>query len=1393
MTRSFTPIGHALSALLLVLGLFSANQLEATTCGNAEVIASLPFSGAPTCGGNDITSSNASNCYAGNASYFNGNEALFSFTPAANMTVNLAYSGQTWTQLSVYLGCPTTGGSCVAGNFSGTSSSNNVMATLTAGMTYFILIDTWPTPNSPCPGTLTVTEQVPVNNDDCLEATALTPAATCSYATFTTVGASDSGVPSPGCASYSGGDVWFSVVVPASGQITVDMEEGTMTDSGLAAYSGSCGSLSLIDCDDDGSDNGLMSSLSLTGLTPGETIYLRVWEYLNDNPGTFGICVTAPEPCTDNLVTVNLYDSYGDGWNGNTYEILDDMNNTVASGTLVDGFSGSDELCLPDGCYTMSVGGGNFQTEVGWEIVYDGNIILSGGAPVTDEGFGLNTTCDGPPACEDNVVTLNLYDSFGDGWNGNTYEILDDMNNTVASGTLVDGFSGSDELCLPDGCYTMSVGGGNYQTEVSWEIVYDGNIILSGGAPVTDVIFGINASCITVPDNDECAGAFAFPAIPVEGGCITMTGTTVGATQSQGGCAGTADDDVWFSFVASSESVAIELSTISGSFDRVHEVFSGACGNLTSLWCSDPESSTVGGLTIGETYFVRVYTYGSGSTTDFEICIEALPPPPVNDDCAGAIELTVTTSCSYATYSNLGATGSTGVPSPGCGSYSGGDVWFSAMVPDNGILVVDMIQGEMTDSGLAAYSGDCGSLSLIECDDDDSANGFMSSLSLTGLTPGEIIYLRVWEYGNDNQGTFGICVTSPEPLANDDCAGAIALNPGSSCSYASFTTFGATGSVGAPDPGCGNYSGGDVWFSVLVPASGALIIDTDDGGMTDSGMAAYSGDCGALTLIECDDDDSSNGFMSSLSLTGLTPGETIYLRVWEYGNDNPGTFGICVVEPPVNDDCAGALPISCGQTLSGNTAYASNGDAPGSCDGLTLGTAPGVWYVLPGTGDVVTITTDGSSFDTKLGVFTGACGALICEESDDDSGEGTRSSVTLCTEAGVDYYIYVTGYLSAAGAYDLTVSCSSTPPTITCQPITVEFNGQFAITPDAASMLTSYSDNCGSAPAAAYTVPATVNCTQVGAIVPVSVFAEDASGAASAPCATTVTVTGLACNWTEYEDHINCPGSSSTYNASEGTFTVTAADCSHSPYSNEEEAYAYLNISFCGDGEIIAYVEDLDGLGKAWAGIVMRESNDPGSKKFQLMTGLDYLQHRVDWRSSTGGFNQTQNFSRYGQHWLRIVRTGPIFQAYTSYNGFVWGQPVATQVIQMEECIEMGLVVTNVPFATNVTATFSHVSTNGEEDRPDAPESNGGVTSQQLEAFPNPTSGTVTLNLRGYLEQGATLEVVNTFGQLLEQRRLGVIEAATEAVDLSQQPAGVYLIRLRLDDGTTEHVQVVRQ
>jgi hypothetical protein len=151
--------------------------------------------------------------------------------------------------------------------------------------------------------------------------------------------------------------------------------------------------------------------------------------------------------------------------------------------------------------------------------------------------------------------------------------------------------------------------------------------------------------------------------------------------------------------------------------------------------------------------------------------------------------------------------------------------------------------------------------------------------------------------GLSDWSTSTLFSTLPLAVPNDECINATPLIPGGTFQEHAViaTNVGATKSVGAPAPTCAVFGfGGDVWFSTVVPADGNITIETqaDPGSpLLDTGITVFSGDCSALTTLGCNDDVGTTSF-SRLSLTGLTPGSTIYARVWEYANDTFGTFQV---------------------------------------------------------------------------------------------------------------------------------------------------------------------------------------------------------------------------------------------------------------------------------------------------------------------------------------------------------------------------------------------------------------------------------------------------------------------------------------------------------------------
>ncbi|MBL7910831.1 MAG: gliding motility-associated C-terminal domain-containing protein [Bacteroidia bacterium] len=467
---------------------------------------------------------------------------------------------------------------------------------------------------------------------------------------------------------------------------------------------------------------------------------------------------------------------------------------------------------------------------------------------------------------------------------------------------------------------------------------------------LSTIIFSLIAG-FSFAQSDNCSLA---PALTIGATCSSpVAGTSFGATQSIAGCTGNADDDVWYKFTATATSHSVNV-TPSAGYDPVIEVFSGTCSTLISLNCVDggltggAESMLLTGLTIGNTYYLRIYDYyaGSGSST-FTTCISNAPPAPGNNACAGALPLTVNAGCVNTSTTSYGATQS----QPACAGTSDDDVWFS-FTANNYTQTIQVTSSINMDAVVELFSGSCGGLTSLYCQDNTFTNG-IETINAIGLTPGNTYYIRVYDYYSSGGFPFSICVSGNSigpGQPNDDPCNALQLPAvTSNCNYLQFSTVGATStsSVLAPlpsscsggsSPFMGGYSAGtkDVWFKITVPATGSVFITPQPnlgaGYITDGVMALYSGaSCSALTQIACSDDytnypGSANDLLPYIAASGLTPGSTIYLRYWAFATSQ-GSFGICV-QSPTNDNCSNSLFICDLNGYSGSTSAAYSPDRP---------------------------------------------------------------------------------------------------------------------------------------------------------------------------------------------------------------------------------------------------------------------------------------------------------------------------------------------------------------------------------------------------------------------------------------------------------------------------------
>jgi len=271
--------------------------------------------------------------------------------------------------------------------------------------------------------------------------------------------------------------------------------------------------------------------------------------------------------------------------------------------------------------------------------------------------------------------------------------------------------------------------------------------------------------------NDNSAGAIPLPVnmSPCVDLCGTYYNSANATTSGIAACSGNSDDDIWFSFTATNPNTSIRVSG-SGSYDPVVEIFSSSlsslqCENSTGVGLTETLNTTT--LSIGDTYFVRVYHSGvgwGGGNGRFSICINATPPPPINDECMDAIDLPVTLNCTPVTGSlTSNATPSVNIPvCVAAGTNPDDDVWyyFTAV---NIIETITVQSGAGFNAVLQVFSGDCGNFTPLACVNNTSTGG-IETVTINNVAIGEKYYIRVYHYAlGSGSGQFTICVTSPAP------------------------------------------------------------------------------------------------------------------------------------------------------------------------------------------------------------------------------------------------------------------------------------------------------------------------------------------------------------------------------------------------------------------------------------------------------------------------------------------------------------------------------------------------------------------------------------------------------------------------------------------------------
>lgn len=528
-----------------------------------------------------------------------------------------------------------------------------------------------------------------------------------------------------------------------------------------------------------------------------------------------------------------------------------------------------------------------FNTESGWDFleVHDGN-----NTSATSLGSFSGTSIPGPFTSTDASGCLTFHftsDDSGirDGWDVSITCAAPPSCNNPSSPTISNVTSSSADASWTTGIVT---------TEYNWEVVPQGNgqgvgVVASGNTSTTmasisgltantDYDFYVKADCESVwvgpiqfttlappPTNDECAGAIALT-VNADLNCGTTTaGTTVGATASSqtDDVTGTPNNDVWYSFVATATAHQIALQNVvnqgggtSTSTDMGMGVYdgTGGCASLSIFGDSDPNTYNATGLTVGTTYYVRVYGWFSSiQNNNFDICIGTPPLPPANDDCSGAITITesANNTCTNSVSGTTISATNSGDYNPCSSSYN--EVWYE-FTPNSSTdyFIERTITSGSGSTYLSVWSGSCGGLSQV------NSSCFSTSLSNISLTGGTTYYISVATF-NSGGVDFDLCVyPAPPPPTNDLCSSALVLAANS------VGTFNVNGSseyatdTDAPGGTCGTSMNDEgVWIEVIVDDQYDYQFDLC-GSNYDTKIGVYIGTCGSYTCIDGNDDADNN-------------------------------------------------------------------------------------------------------------------------------------------------------------------------------------------------------------------------------------------------------------------------------------------------------------------------------------------------------------------------------------------------------------------------------------------------------------------------------------------------------------------------------------------------------
>gem|GEM_PF-744659 len=846
--------------------------------------------------------------------------------------------------------------------------------------------------------------------------------------------ATNTGEPTSTIISNPDMTVWYTFVAPATGNLTIDVdqtgllnEEAINTEMTLFSSSSATCNGPFTEVETDASLIDLLvfdSDVTIKCLTPGETYWLMIdgEEYLGNSnaiDGNFDITLTEdpPLPPTPNDLVCNAIA----------------MGNPITGGPLV--LNNQNNLCSDDI--------GDPQPDA---FSTDQTVWYTFTTPATGGPFAveIETTSDIPFLTDAVDLQVAVFESSNNTCNGVFNEVESDYD--VADFPPLN--ESVEVQCLEPGkTYFVMIDGsalnvqGNFDIEISSITAFPPapNDLICDAIPLGNVPVGgaLNNGidyfnfCADIEPGEPNPSAFG----------IDQTVWFTFTTPNYPGPNATADITI---------NVESDPNNLGNEIDlqiAVHESGSGTCAGPWTEMGSDydavsiplnDESLEILCLDANTTYYLQVDGSSANIEGYFTIEIEddGGGSRPLNDDICNAEVLgTVPTGGTInngVTYTNYCSTVEPSEPNPS--AYNPDNtVWFTFVAPPSGNATIDLDNQGGVDLQVGVFFANSGGCSgtMIEHDSDYDGGGvlFDESLSLECLIVGRTYYVQV--DGEDNGGLIGGAMGDFTIEISDDGGATVFPYNDTICNAHDFGLLNGTAqtltmetnvcaNIEVGEPGAGGYAQQTVWYEFTAPPSGSAYIDLSANSLLgiDSEIYLFSSSnntCnGTFSLLESDY-DATQALDEEIEATCLIPGDTYFIQIDGTSVLGPdGEFTISVVDPkpnygsglpgdpePVNNACIDAIPIvvqdqACtngsGVWDTENYGCPTPDHNPTNCNVENCGDT---WYqfTMPQTG-IALVEGNGTAVGGPLGdysdmtfvVYSGGCNGL--NEIDCDSQDG---------------------------------------------------------------------------------------------------------------------------------------------------------------------------------------------------------------------------------------------------------------------------------------------------------------------------------------------------------------------------------------------------------------------